>query len=395
MTFTIANTNSTVTLTGVSFTDTMPAGLTAISATPGCGGTVTVLPGSISLTGGTLLPDSACILTATVKGTTAGVWTNTTSVVTSIQGGNGAPATDSITVVAPPVISKAFATPTVLVGSSTGLTFTITNPNTTVALTGVGFSDNLPIGLVVSTPNGLTGSCGGGTITAAAGSKTISLSGATLAAEASCTFAVNVTGTTAGTDVNTTSAVTSSNGGNGNTASATVIVLAPALVNYFSNAHTAGAQDASVRITNPNTSGGNLCADIFVFDANEEMSECCSCTTTPDGLLTLSVNTDVTGNPLTGKSLSTGLIVIVPAAAIGGLCPLPTAMTPEPALRAWGTHIQTDSSGFVDTETESQNTGLSAANLTALKNQCAAIKTVGSGHGVCANSAALAGICNN
>ncbi len=33
-----------------------------------------------------------------------------------------------------------------------------------------------------------------------------------------------------------------------------------------------------VRITNPGISGRKLCADIFVFDANQELSECCSCT---------------------------------------------------------------------------------------------------------------------
>ena len=75
--------------------------------------------------------------------------------------------------------------------------------------TGVNFTDIFPSGLVVSTPNGLTGGCGGGTITATAGSGSVSLSGATLGAGGSCSFAVNVTGTSTGLKTNTTGSITS------------------------------------------------------------------------------------------------------------------------------------------------------------------------------------------
>src|SRR5262249_3105258 len=102
------------------------------------------------------------------------------------------------------------------------LSFTLTNPNTTISLTGVGFTDSLPAGLVVASPNGLNGSCGGGTISAA--STSISLANATLAAGASCTFSVNVQGSSAGINVNTTSAVASNEGGAGLTATASLTV---------------------------------------------------------------------------------------------------------------------------------------------------------------------------
>jgi hypothetical protein len=148
-----------------------------------------------------------------------------------------------------------------------------------------------------------------------------------------------------------------------------------------------------VRITNPGTSGGNLCADIYVFDTNEEMSECCSCTVTPDGLLTLSVNTDLTGNPLTGVFLSNGVIKVVSAATKAGFCPLPVNITPTAALRVWATHIQ--NSSFSITEGVSPDATFSAAEQSALQSQCNSIKKVGSGKGQCANSSALAAICNN
>ena len=129
---------------------------------------------------------------------------------------------------APTTISKAFGTPQIPLNTSTTLSFTLANAaGNTVALTGVGFSDTLPAGLVVATPNGLTGSCGAGTITATAGSSSISLSGATLPVGASCTFSVDVTGTTAGVKNNTTDPVKSTEGGTDGTASASITVVAP------------------------------------------------------------------------------------------------------------------------------------------------------------------------
>ena len=74
---------------------------------------------------------------------------------------------------------------------------------------------------------------------------------------------------------------------------------------------TDGISDGAVRITNVGTSGGNLCADIYVFDPYQELAECCSCKITPDGLLTLSVANNLTANTLTGVPLSSGVIKIV------------------------------------------------------------------------------------
>jgi len=165
-------------------------------------------------------------------------------------------------------------------------------------------------------------------------------------------------------------------------------------VDYFSNANTASAPDATVRIINPGVTGGNLCADIYVFDTNEELSECCSCTITPDGLLSLSVDNDLTSNPLTGPPLlSAGVIKLVSATTAGGLCPLPTAPAPTATLREWATHIQNTT--FAITEDASQEAPLSVAEGKALAAQCSDVKGAGSGHGICANSAALAAICNN
>src|SRR5580658_10716662 len=69
-------------------------------------------------------------------------------------------------------------------------------------------------------------------------------------------------------------------------------------VNYFSN-NAAPAPDATVRIDNPGLTYGNLCAMIYVFDADQQLSECCGCLERHNGLRTLSVHSDLTSNPLT------------------------------------------------------------------------------------------------
>ncbi len=212
--FTLTNRNPGTALTGVGFVDALPAGL--VLATPNgltgsCGGgaiTAVAGGGSISLVGATLPDGGSCTFTVNVTSTTSGTKVNTSGPVSSTEGGPGGTASASLAVgvevVAPPTIAKAFGAATVAVGATTSLGFTLTNPNPGTPLTGVGFSDALPAGLVVATPNGLTGSCGGGVITAIAASGSISLVGATLPGGGSCTFAVNVTATTSGTKVNTT-----------------------------------------------------------------------------------------------------------------------------------------------------------------------------------------------
>jgi len=151
-------------------------------------------------------------------------------------------------------------------------------------------------------------------------------------------------------------------------------------VNYFSNANTAGAPDGTVRITNPGSGAGDLCAQIYVFDPYQELSECCACEVTPDGLRTLSVNTDLTSNPLTGVVLKTGTVSIV-----SGIVPSNGVCSPlnnyvYPTLRAWGTHIQ--NSTFAITETEYSDRALGSYNDNLLF-ECYAIALDGSGHGVC------------
>src|SRR5437879_4360563 len=68
-------------------------------------------------------------------------------------------------------------------------------------------------------------------------------------------------------------------------------------VSYYSGANATDGTDGKVRIDNPGVdNGSNLCADIYVFDANQEQIECCGCTLTPDDLRTISVNGNLLHN---------------------------------------------------------------------------------------------------
>ena len=131
--------------------------------------------------------------------------------------------------VAPPAIGESFGAVSIPMNGTTSLSFTVSNPNMSTILTGIGFNDTLPAGLLVSTPNGQSGSSCGGTIADTQGTSGISLNGATLPGGGSCTFSVNVTGTASGIQINATSAVTSVEGGTGvaTSASLTVTIGAP------------------------------------------------------------------------------------------------------------------------------------------------------------------------
>jgi len=160
-------------------------------------------------------------------------------------------------------------------------------------------------------------------------------------------------------------------------------------VDYFDYANTAGAPDGTLRLTNPGSTGTNMCAAIYVFNPLQEISECCACLITPNGLRTLSVNTDLTNNPLTSPIVTTGSISIVSTPTVNAGCPLPTTVTPTSAgVRAWVTHIDRSriagkTSGFVATAAPSSDATFSSYEQVLLQQNCYAISIYGSGRGIC------------
>ena len=82
----------------------------------------------------------------------------------------------------------------------------------------------------------------------------------------------------------------------------------PYQVRYIANLNLG---DSSINITNSGAQGaglaagttaattGSLCANVYVFDPNEEPVSCCACPVTPNGLVSLSANNSLVANQLT------------------------------------------------------------------------------------------------
>jgi uncharacterized repeat protein (TIGR01451 family) len=154
-------------------------------------------------------------------------------------------------VVQPPSISAAFSAPSMIVGQAVSINFTITNAAGNGPVTGVAFSDTLPTGLSVS--NGSTSTCNGGTLTRTSPSS-IALSGGSLADGASCTVSAMVTGNAAGSYTITSGNVSSTEGGQGNTATASINVDAyPSIAAAFNPSSVAvgATTQLTITITNP------------------------------------------------------------------------------------------------------------------------------------------------
>ena len=266
----LLNNPSVTPLTAVAFSDSLPAGLTASNGSIAvCGGTLTVSGGNLlTFSGGTLAASSGCTVTVPVMGAAAGVQNNTTGPISSNESGAGGPSnTATVTVVAPPTISKAFGAGSISVGNTTSLSLTLTNPNTTVALTAVAFTDTLPSGLTA--PNGTTAPCGG--LLSITGGTLLTFTGGTLAPGAGCTITITVTGASPGTQNNTTSPVTSSGpvlltGTPSNTATVTVTAVgAPTITKSFAAANVAigGTVNMSLLLMNP---GGTALSGVAFTD---------------------------------------------------------------------------------------------------------------------------------
>lgn len=161
-------------------------------------------------------------------------------------------------------------------------------------------------------------------------------------------------------------------------------------VSYFSGAHTTGAPDTTLRLVNDGnlsdaSPAGDLCASIYVFDSSEELQECCSCRITPNGILSLSVNNSLTSNPLTGRTLTRGVVKVVSSTLVSGSCSA-AASAPHIGIRGWLTHIQRGLNTYSLTEEELLDSTFGSAEQADLAEDCGVLQELGSGYGICSCS---------
>ncbi len=310
MTITITNpAANTVAETGVAVSDTLPGTMTfSTQATTTCTGATLVggapTANTVSISGGSINTGASCTITASVTDTTTGSDINTTGTVSSTNGGTGLTATATLSINAPPTVTKTFTLAGVPPNTTSALTITITNPNTP-NLTGVAITDNLPSGLVIQTPNGGSDTgCTGATFSDTAGATVISITGATVANGTPCVIKVNVKAAAAGVYNNTTNAVTSTNGGTGTTASATLTVnVVPTIAKSFlpTSIPVGATTVVTLTLSNSNTDAITGAAVTDTFPAGMTVTATPGASNTCGGTFTATAN--ATSISLTGGTI--------------------------------------------------------------------------------------------
>jgi hypothetical protein len=152
---------------------------------------------------------------------------------------------------------------------------------------------------------------------------------------------------------------------------------------YFANNLTAsGVPDATLRIINDGdtvsaTNDGSLWASIYVFDDSQELTECCSCFVSADGLLSESVKRDLTNYPITGVKPPRGVIKVISSSTESDVYTNFAPNTPTAGLRGWATHIQSVNNkypygpgAYSQTETALADSNLGAGEKSMLELLC-------------------------
>jgi hypothetical protein len=160
-----------------------------------------------------------------------------------------------------------------------------------------------------------------------------------------------------------------------------------------------GANGAALLGPGFGSAAGNICVNVYAFSPDEQLISCCSCLVTPDGLVHLGVNADLTSKTLTGV-IPTSVVVklLTTLAGTGGAgtsCTNSAATATVPGLAigtvAWGTTLHPQGATNITTETSFTPANLTTDELASITGRCGAILGNGSGFGIC-NSCKAGGL---
>jgi hypothetical protein len=164
------------------------------------------------------------------------------------------------------------------------------------------------------------------------------------------------------------------------------------ITHYSNNAGPGSAVDQLVRLVNVGTGGtpltsprGDICANIYVFDNNQEMVACCSCRLTANELASASVAEQLANNPLTSVVPTAGVIKILPIIAGSTPCsPIaPFASSDASLVKGHATHVQVSGPATYITESDIPVTVLGSDEAAFLNNACLFVQYLGSSKGRC------------
>ena len=132
---------------------------------------------------------------------------------------------------------------------------------------------------------------------------------------------------------------------------------------------------------------GTLCENFYVFDQEEELLACCSCTVTSGAGVSLSVNNSLLSNTVTGV-MPTSVTIDVVSTLDTGVCDATsvTAAQLAPGAVIWNTHLHPAQSAFTPaatTECPFASANLTAAQLVRLTEGCSFTIAFYSGAGIC------------
>lgn len=283
-TITLNNFNGTA-ISGFSFTDAMPAGVTIAGGTSTtCGGTLSFTATSITLSGGTLpaapsgIGSASCTISMTVTAPANGNYSN--SIPAGSIGGVSYNSTTAALLVSSVSVAKAFSPASVPTTGTSTLTITLTNRTVGTAATITSLTDALTTmgsGFTISASVPRTTTCGG-TLNAPVGGTSIVLNGGAIPAATStsshgtCTVTVGVDVGTAAPTGNRTNSIAvnglrTSQGNNLVSATARLTVGAPLTVSKtFAATTTTTSTVVRLTITVTRAAYAGLMTNVAVTD---------------------------------------------------------------------------------------------------------------------------------